>query len=307
MIDNLNKYVFLILLTISMIMAQNIRYYEKNSENFADVTVNELTFNCRVSGLDNSGETIILLHGFPETSRMWYNLMKVLSDSNYRVIAPDQRGYSPGAKPLEIEDYTIDLLSQDIIDIADAFSVEKFHLVGHDWGSAVGWALASNKKERVLTWTALSVPHLDAFSDAMENDEVQAKKSGYISFFRMRFLPEFYFKVFNYKNLKRIWTQSSDDEINHYMDIFSQKNTLKTSLHWYRANFPSNSRRVGDIHVPTLIIYGKNDMAVGETAVDESEKYLKADYEIKKVDAGHWLIQESFDEVSEYILDYIRK
>lgn len=298
--------IFLFLI-ISITLAEDIKYYEKSGERFADVTAGNLTFSCRVAGLDNDGETVILLHGFPETSRMWSELMGLLKEDGYRVIAPDQRGYSHGARPLGVDNYKIDKLAQDVIDIADAFSIEKFHLVGHDWGSAVGWAIASEKEERLLTWSALSVPHLDAFRDAMQSDAVQTKKSRYISFFRKRCLPELYFKVFSYSNLKSIWTKSTDVEIAHYMQVFSQKNALKTALHWYRANFADHSRRVGDIHIPTLLVYGENDMAVGQTAVDNTQKYLKSSYTLKTIDAGHWLIQESFDLVSGYILEHIAK
>ena len=286
-------------------MAQHTKYYKKEDENFADVSIGNLTFTCRVSGLDNDGQTVILLHGFPETSRMWRNLMYLLSDNNYRVIAPDQRGYSPAARPKRVEDYTIDKLAQDVIDIADIFDVESFHLVGHDWGSAVGWYLSSKENQKILSWSALSVPHMDSFIDAMKKDEAQKKKSSYISYFRKKFLPEFYFKIFNYRNLKSIWTHSTDDEIADYMHVFRQKDALKTSLHWYRANFAGNAIKIGDIHVPTLMIYGVNDMAVGQTAVNDTEKYIKAPYTIKKIEAGHWLIQESFDIVSTDIINHI--
>ena len=122
-----------------MSFSQNISFYDMDGESFADVRLDNLTFNCRVAGVENKGEAVILLHGFPETSRMWYPLMLILANEGFKVIAPDQRGYSQGARPLKISDYTIDKLSKDITDIADAFQLEKFHLIGHDWGSAVGW------------------------------------------------------------------------------------------------------------------------------------------------------------------------
>ena len=104
-----------------------IKYYQINDESFADVSVDQnLTFTCRVSGMKNTGDTVILLHGFPETSRMWYKLIKVLDSKNYKVIAPNQRGYSRGARPLKISDYKINKLSKDIINIASAFNANKF-------------------------------------------------------------------------------------------------------------------------------------------------------------------------------------
>lgn len=288
-------------------MSKNIDYYSSEDESFADVTVDNLNFIARVGGMDNDGDPVILLHGFPETSRMWKDMIVILDENNFRVVAPDQRGYSPGSRPKGVESYKIDLLAKDIINIANEFGFEKFHLAGHDWGSAVGWYIASKYPDRLISWTALSVPHMDAFIDAMHNDKIQKKKSSYISFFRMSLLPELYFKVFGYRNLKNIWTHSTEDEINDYIDVFSQKNALKTSLHWYRANLAESGEKIGKINVPTLMLSGINDMAVGQVAVDNTELYMNEAYTLKKIDAGHWIVQESFDEVSGYILEHMKR
>ncbi len=289
----------------TMAFAQNINYYDKDGESFADVSVDELTFTCRVSGMENDGEAVILLHGFPETSRMYYDLIPVLVSEGFKVVAPDQRGYSPGARPSKISDYSIDKLSQDVLDIADAFQFEKFHLIGHDWGSAVGWVTVAFHSERVISWTALSVPHLDAFFKAMNNNPEQQRKSQYIKFFKKPILPEFYFSIFGYKYLRDIWRKSSKEEIEKYLEVFKQKGALKASLNWYRANMKNDDKSIGDIAAPTLIIYGLKDMAIGEKSVDESEKYLKGDYKIEKLESGHWLIQESFEAVSKSIINHL--
>ena len=185
---------------LSMNFSQNINFYNKDNESFADVKTKEFTFTCRVGGMENDKETIFLLHGFPETSRMWNGLIKVLENEGYRIIAPDQRGYSKGARPSKVSDYTIDKLSEDVIDIANAFNIDRFHLVGHDWGSAVGWYIVSKYPDRIFTWSALSVPHLDAFAYSMRNDKTQKKKSEYIKFFNKPIIPEIYFKIFSYRN-----------------------------------------------------------------------------------------------------------
>jgi pimeloyl-ACP methyl ester carboxylesterase len=255
--------------------------------------------------MENDGEAVILLHGFPETSRMYYDLIPVLVSEGYKVVAPDQRGYSPGARPSKISDYSIDKLSQDVLNIADAFQFEKFHLIGHDWGSAVGWVTVAFHSERVISWTALSVPHLDAFFKAMNNNPEQQRKSQYIKFFKKPILPEFYFSIFGYKYLRDIWRKSSKEEIEKYLEVFKQKGALKASLNWYRANMKNDDKSIGDIAAPTLIVYGLKDMAIGEKSVDESEKYLKGDYKIEKLETGHWLIQESFEAVSKSIINHL--
>jgi len=298
------KYLLSIIIC-TMAFAQNINYYDKDGESFADVSVDELTFTCRVSGMENDGEAVILLHGFPETSRMYYDLIPVLVSEGFKVVAPDHLGYSPGARPSKISDYSIDKLSQDVLDIADAFQFEKFHLIGHDWGSAVGWVTVALNSDRIISWTALSVPHLDAFLEAISTDKEQQRKSQYIKFFKKPILPELYFKIFGYKYLKDIWRKSSQVEIEKYLEVFKQKGALKSSLNWYRANINDENKMIGDIDMPTLIIYGLKDMAIGEKSVDASEKYLKGDYKIEKLETGHWLIQESFEAVSKSIINHL--
>ena len=295
----------ILLIMISLNYSQNIIFYDKENESFADVKTEEFTFTCRVGGMENYKETIFLLHGFPETSRMWNNLMNVLENEGYRIIAPDQRGYSKGARPSQVSDYTIDKLSQDVINIANEFNIDRFHLVGHDWGSAVGWYIVSKFSDRVITWTAMSVPHLDAFTNSMMNDKVQQTKSEYIKFFRIPILPELYFKIFSYKNLKSIWNLSSKSEVVSYLETFRQRGALKSALNWYRANLKNENNLIGDIHIPTLIIFGIHDMAIDVISVNNSENFLKGRYKIEKLNAGHWLIQESFDKVSNSILTHI--
>ena len=283
-----------------------IKHYQLNNESFADVFIDQnLTFTCRISGMKNTGDTVILLHGFPETSRMWYGLIKVLDSKNYKVIAPDQRGYSSGARPLKISDYKINKLSQDVMNIANAFKANKFHLIGHDWGAAIGWVLSSMFKKKIISYSALSVPHLDAFSNAISNDEIQKKKSYYIKLFRLKLLPELYFKIFKFHNLKNLWRSSNKKEINSYLSVFSQKNALKSALNWYRATNLKSTRTIGEIFVPTLMIYGTRDMAIGEKGVDETIKHIKAPYTLKKINSSHWLIQDSFDLVSSNILNHL--
>ena len=289
-------------------MENKIKYYTEDNEKFADVYIKkDLIFKCRVNGLNSSGSAVILLHGFPETSKMWSKLIQFLSDNNYKVIAPDQRGYSPNARPSSLKEYKIDKLAQDVIDIANAFNFKKFHLVGHDWGSAIGWFLCAIYSKKIITYTPLSVPHLDAFGDAIKNDIIQKKKSFYLKWFRMKFLPEFYFKILNYKNLKSLWRSSDKKEIDSYIKVFSQKNTLTTALNWYRANNFKGKRKIGKINVPILMIYGTKDMAIGEKAIDETKNYVDAPYRLLKIKASHWLIQDSFDLISNEILNHLKE
>ena len=295
-------------ISIQTMNSQKIAYFKEGDESFAEVIIDDdLIFTCRVAGLNNSGPYVILLHGFPETSRMWKRLIEDLSKKNFKVIAPDQRGYSKGARPKKVKDYSIYHLTNDVINIADTFGMDNFHLVGHDWGAAVGWSVSKAFNERLLSYSALSVPHIDAFSDAIQNDKIQKKKSYYISLFRLRLLPELYFSISNYRNLKNLWSSSSQKEIKDYMSVFSQKNAIRSALNWYRATNLKSENKIGVIEVPTLLIYGENDMAIASKGVDETHKLINAPYTLKKINSTHWLIQDSYEFVYNEILNHLKK
>ncbi|MCH4004908.1 MAG: alpha/beta hydrolase [Lactobacillus crispatus] len=111
--------------------------------------INNLDFTVRTAGLENSGDLVVLLHGFPESSLMWEPLMKILAEKGYRVIAPNQRGYSSDARPKGFKNYTMKLLASDVVTLAEKVGFKnKFHLVGHDIG-AVSWLDYSHFISRV--------------------------------------------------------------------------------------------------------------------------------------------------------------
>ena len=124
------------------------------------------TFDVRDSGpLD--GPVVVALHGFPQTSGSWSAVTPLLTDAGYRVLAPDQRGYSPRARPTAVDDYTMDHLCADVLALADAAGADRFHVLGHDWGAAVAWALAADRPDRLASLTAVSVPHPAALVRSM--------------------------------------------------------------------------------------------------------------------------------------------
>jgi len=298
------KHIITLLLSIGFILGKEVSIVEVN--------VGKLIFNCRTSGLSNNGDGIILLHGWPETSHMWVDLMELLSDKGFRVVAPDQRGYSPQARPNNINEYKIEKIVQDVFSIADSFEFEQFHLIGHDWGASIGWASTYTKPERIITWTAMSVPHLSAFGQALQSDNDQKKKSRYISFFKLPFLPEFYFSISDYKNLKNIWNKSSDEQIDAYLQVFKGDGALKASLNWYRANIDSkaNNKKInelGNIYTPSQLIWGNKDMALGRRGAEMTGKYMKGKYQFIELDAGHWLIQDDYSNVSTSIVNIIEQ
>lgn len=271
------------------------------------IRIGDLEFDCRVAGKE-SNDLVILLHGFPESSFMWTRLMDHLAAQGFYCVAPDLRGYSKNACPQGVKNYTIDQLSSDILNIATALEFEKFHLIGHDWGAAIGWNIVYHNSDKVLSWTAMSVPHNRAFGKALRTDPVQKKKSRYIGFFLIPWLPEFILRQNDFKRFRRLWRRSPAEEVNHYLSIFQRKASLTAALNYYRANLGKNKLpKLGEIPTPTLFIWGKRDLAVGTVAAEGNEKYMTGNYQFIAVDGGHWLVQSNYAEVEPAVTLHLNK
>ena len=137
-----------------------------------NITIGDMTFRTRIAGFngDSSKEVVILLHGFPVTSAMWLDLIGPLKEAGYKVVAFDQRGYSPLARPETLDSYQISEITKDIFAVADVIGAEEFHLIGHDWGAVVGRSAVLSDPSRITSWTALSLPHPAAFGAALADD-----------------------------------------------------------------------------------------------------------------------------------------
>jgi pimeloyl-ACP methyl ester carboxylesterase len=271
--------------------------------------VNGMTFKCRVAG-DPNAEPVILLHGFPETSHMWIPLLERLAENGYYGIAPDQRGYSVNARPTDVKEYEIEKLVSDVVGLADAFGIDKFQLIGHDWGSAIGWGVVAFHPERVKSWTALSVPHLKAFSDAVRFDKKQKKMSQYMGFFQLRGIPEWIMLRKDRAMLKKTWRESSEEEKEDYLNVMGNKPGLKAALAWYRANYKvlKKGQKMDnylEVNTPTLLLWGKKDFAIGPVGVEGTAQYMKGPYQRIDLGASHWLIQEAFEECAGPILTHL--
>ena len=273
--------------------------------------LNGLKYQCRLMG-NEKGAPVVLLHGWPETSHMWIPLMERLATEGFFCVAPNQRGFSPEARPKKIADYEIGILQQDVILLADAFGFEKFHLIGHDWGSAIGWAVINFNDDRVKSWTALSVPHVRAFSEALRFDKKQRKMSQYMALFQWRGISEWYLLKKDRLNLRKIWKKSSPDQLAEYLNVIGNKPALKATLAYYRANYHTlkkgkGANDYGEVSIPTILIWGKKDFALGRTGVEGTAKFMKGPYQFIELEAGHWLMQEAFEECATPIINHINK
>lgn len=275
------------------------------------IKIDNLTFDCRTNG-DKKNELVILLHGWPETSYMWTRLMSSFSKSGFYCVAPNLRGYSKEACPKGKKHYSLDKLSQDVLDIFKYLNKSKFHLIGHDWGALIGWKLVHDNQDKILSWTGISVPHPQAFGKAIAINSQQRKMSQYAKYFQLPYLPELILRKNNFAILKRLWENCEAEEVNNYLEVFRNPKQLTASLNYYRSNYKQLKRAaknqiLGNINVPTLFIWGNKDIAIGSYAVDESHQYIKNDYEFIALNAGHWLIQTNYHELEKAITKHINK
>jgi pimeloyl-ACP methyl ester carboxylesterase len=278
----------------------------------SNVRAGDFEFRCRIAG--ERGEPVILLHSFPETSCMWNELLPRLVAAGYRCVAPDQRGYSPGARPTEVAAYDTIMLAGDVLALATAFAFafafERFHLIGHDWGAAVGWVLLREQPARVASWAALSVPHLASYGEASRNHPEQKEKGAYIDEMVQLGRAEAALTANDYARLRSgAWTLCSSEQREEYLQTFSQPAALTGALNWYRFAFdPSNRDRFFqpfDVHIPSLTIWGNGDHGIGRSTTTLEREYMRGPYRFVELDAGHWLIQERFEDVSREILTHL--
>lgn len=272
---------------------------------------NDLEFLIRVAGIQNEGPAVILLHGFPESSLMWQPLLEKAAAEGYRVVAFDQRGYSPNARPAEVSAYQIDNLVQDVLAIADQVGFDTFHLAGHDWGSAVGWKTVMDFPERIHTWTAMAIPHIGVFFSSILNHPEQKKRSGYMKKLQTPFLPEFLFHLNQKKaadGLSGRWTAA---EIAECMAIQREYGATTAALNWYRAMdldvVSTNQAFEKNIQRPTLYIWGTKDPVIAPEIIPLQQRYIKAPYQELNLETGHSLIQSKTDTILQSILAHFKK
>jgi pimeloyl-ACP methyl ester carboxylesterase len=256
-----------------------------------------------------TGPLLILLHGFPEFWYGWYQQIDALAEAGYRVWAPDQRGYNLSDKPRNVAAYGLDTLVADVVGLINAAGRQKAIAVGHDWGAAVAWWTAVSYPDRVERLVALNVPHPVVMQRFARRDLGQLRRSWYIGFFQIPFLPE---KLLNWqkgKLLARILRSSSapgtfsDADLEQYYTAWSQPGAVQSMINWYRAALQAPSARRSSIRVtvPTLLIWGvrdqflKRDMA--QASIDLCDKGR-----VVFLPTTHWVQHEEGERVVELIV-----
>ncbi|GAA0283249.1 alpha/beta hydrolase [Cryptosporangium japonicum] len=266
-----------------------------------------LTFDLRVGG-PADGDPVVLLHGFPQNAAEWDGVTARLNAAGYRTYAPDQRGYSPGARPDTVDAYRIDHLVADVLSLLDHLGLASAHVVGHDWGAIVAWHLTARHPDRVRTLTALSVGHPRAFVTALRSDPDQRKKSSYIYFFRRRWIAERALLAFNARLLRGVFAGAglSRDEVDGYVRPLRERGALTATLNWYRAMRARDSLNADPVRVPTTYVWSDGDTALGRTAAEATGTYVESDYTFVELEGlTHWLPDQAPERVAEIVLERV--
>ncbi|HMC52698.1 MAG TPA: alpha/beta fold hydrolase [Acidimicrobiales bacterium] len=240
------------------------------------------------------GEVVVLLHGYPETRASWEGVVPFLVEDGYRVLAPDQRGYSPGARPRGRRAYRLDHLVDDVVALADAAGAGRVHVVGHDWGGAVAWALAGSHPGRLYSMTSLATPHPRAFSRSLVSS-TQALHSWYMLFFQLPWLPELSMRGPGQRLVRRTLRRSglAEAHIGRYLSLLSQPGAATAAINWYRA-LPLAPSPTPPIEVPVMYVYGTGDFALGRRAADLTRSYVNGPYRYEVLEGtSHWIPEEA--------------
>jgi pimeloyl-ACP methyl ester carboxylesterase len=270
------------------------------------VAVGALSFTADASG-PATGTPVLLLHGFPETRRMWRHQLEALARAGYRAMAPDQRGYSAGARPDGAEHYATDLLIRDALSLMDVLGAARFHLVGHDWGGQLAWLIAAGHSDRVLSLSVLSRPHPAAFARAMQEDKAQAERSRHHRTFREDDAIA-RMRAANLKPLRDALERQGvpGTDANEYMRALLEPGAIEGAMNWYRAgNIAAAS--VLPVNVPTLYVWGDQDATVGHMAAELTAQYVTGFYRFVVIEgAGHFVVDQVPERVSNLLLEHIR-
>ncbi len=281
-----------------------------------------VTLNVAVAGPEDA-PPVILLHGFPESHRTWRGVAPLLEDS-FRLIMPDQRGFAGSDRPLDVDEYETDKLIGDIFALAEALGVERFALVGHDWGGAIAWPAAMRNDPRLTKLAIINAPHPLIFQKSLIEDADQRAASQYINWFRVpgaeKAIEAMGFEAFFQKTfMSHVELASvSEEEKQQYIAEWSQPGGMLPMLNWYRATKlivppPGATVAVPDfllrafpkIHVPTLVVWGMKDPALLPLQLEGLEALVDDLTVVKLPDAGHFAPWEAPDQVASALRDFL--
>ena len=251
------------------------------------------------------GAPVVLLHGFPDSGRLWRHQVPALAEAGFRVIVPDMRGYGRSDKPAEVGAYGIAGLAGDVLAVLADADVHRAHVVGHDWGAAVAWALAALAADRVDHLAVLSVGHPATFrAEGFEQHE----KSWYMLLFQFRGVAEEWLSADGWSNF-RAWSRHPDADA--VVAEIEANGSLTPALSYYRANLPpevwlTGGRALPPVTAPTMGVWSTGDIALTEGQMTGSARHVTGGWRYERLEGpGHWMQLEAPDELNELLIDFL--
>jgi pimeloyl-ACP methyl ester carboxylesterase len=269
-----------------------------------------LVFEADVAGVPGS-PLVLLLHGFPQTSHTWRHQLPALAAAGYFAVAPNQRGYSPHARPAKVEDYTTDRLIADARTMVKSLGYERYNLVGHDWGGQLSWLIAAQFPRDLDSLTILSRPHPAAFARAMKADTAQAERSRHHRAFQdanaaRELLAD------GAKRLRGTLRHQgvAEADVDAYLGRLGTFEALDAAINWYRAPRVTGSTLalpdVPAVTVPTMYLWGDQDATVGRVAAEATAEFVTGPYRFEVLPGvGHFITDQAPERATELLLQHV--
>ncbi len=270
------------------------------------VAANGLSFACDEAG---SGDDIALcLHGFPESRFSWRHQLPLLAEAGWHAVAPDLRGYGDTTRPTQRSAYALRHLVDDAAALFDAFGARRRLLVAHDWGAVIAWQFAMERARALDGLIIMNVPHPAVARAVIRRSLAQLRRSWYIFFFQLPWLPEAALRARGARTIGEMFrgmavdkSRFPDDVLDHYRSNALRPGALTAMLNYYRVNMAQIGRAQPSprIDVPTLMIWGEQDAALGIELTEGYGPYV-TDFTLQRLpDVSHWVQQEAPDKVNQ--------
>ena len=274
-----------------------------------EIEAGGFVFTGRACG-PHEGRRVLLLHGFPQTSWAWRDELWALGSAGFRAVAPDQRGYCPGARPAEVGDYATTHLLGDVVAIADSMEMETFDLVGHDWGGMLAWIVASRHPGRVRSLSVVSTPHPLALQRALGGDPAQAAQGEATEAFRAPEAPERLLLGADGSGsgLATLLAETGldDEDARVYVAALREPGALTAALNWYRAMDLVAPGDLEPVTVPTLYVWSTGDEAFGRAAAEGTATCVRGPYRFEVLEnVSHWVPEMAPVELSELLHSHL--
>lgn len=265
-----------------------------------------LRFEVLACGSEASGRLALCLHGFPEHAFSWRHQLPLLARLGYLAWAPNQRGYGLTSRPRRVRDYRIDRLVEDVAQLIDASGCREVLLIGHDWGGIVAWHAALQRVRPIARLVVMNIPHPALFRQALRDNPAQRRRSRYVLFFQIPWLPEFILTRRGARAIGEAFRGMAVDKSRFPEEVLEvyrrnalQPGAMRAMLNWYRAAGRTLGLPEGAsvLETPTLVIWGEADTALGVELLDGTDRLVKELTVRRLPDVSHWVQQEAPEKV----------